>query len=38
MARRRAHLISESPKSGTILFELLARLPVIESFGFETDI
>ena len=36
--RRRGHVISEVPKPGTPIYIVTAQLPVIESFGFETDL
>lgn len=36
--RRRAHVTHEEPKPGTPLHILRIEIPVIESFGFETDL
>jgi len=36
--RRRAHVIQEEPKPGTPLHSYKIEIPVIESFGFETDL
>ena len=38
LARRRGHVTADVPKPGTPIFIVKAFLPVIESFGFETDI
>ena len=38
LARRRGHVVAEFPKPGTPLFTVHAFLPVIDSFGFETDL
>jgi U5 small nuclear ribonucleoprotein component len=38
LLRRRAHTIMEEPKVGTPLHQLKIEIPVIESFGFETDL
>eukprot|EP00455_Lapot_gusevi_P035988 TRINITY_DN3993_c0_g1_i8.p1 TRINITY_DN3993_c0_g1~~TRINITY_DN3993_c0_g1_i8.p1 ORF type:complete len:371 (-),score=104.64 TRINITY_DN3993_c0_g1_i8:119-1231(-) len=38
LARRRGHVVSELPKAGTPLYTVQAYLPVIDSFGFETDL
>lgn len=35
---RRGHVIHDMPKPGTPLFTMKAYIPVIDSFGFETDI
>ncbi len=37
LMRRRGHVLSQSPKPGTPFFTVKGALPVIESFGFETD-
>lgn len=37
LARRRGHVTSEGPRPGTPLHTIKAYLPVIDSFGFETD-
>ena len=36
--KRRGHVLMDLPKAGTPIFIIRAQLPVIESFGFETDI
>jgi len=38
LQRRRGHVNSESPVGGCPLFTLSASLPVVDSFGFETDL
>jgi U5 small nuclear ribonucleoprotein component len=38
LSRRRGHVIKDGPKPGTPLQTLLAFLPIIDSFGFETDL
>lgn len=38
LARRRGHIISETPKPGTPLYIVKANIPAIDSFGFETDL
>lgn len=38
LIRRRAHVTSEEPKPGSPLHTLRIEIPVIESFGFETDL
>lgn len=38
LAKRRGHVTSDQPKAGTPTFLVRASLPVIESFGFETDL
>ncbi|KAJ1909690.1 Cytoplasmic GTPase/eEF2-like protein (ribosomal biogenesis) [Tieghemiomyces parasiticus] len=38
LAKRRGRIVSEEMKDGTSLFQIRARLPVIESFGFADDI
>ena len=38
LARRRGHVLGETPKPGTPIYTVKAQLPVIESFGFETDL
>ena len=37
-ASRRGHVTADVPKPGTPIFLVKAYLPVIESFGFETDL
>ncbi|TPX36127.1 hypothetical protein SmJEL517_g01470 [Synchytrium microbalum] len=38
LARRRGHVTQDLPKSGSPLYTIKALLPVIDSFGFETDL
>lgn len=38
LQRRRGHVLREAPKPGTPIYSVQAQLPVIESFGFETDL
>merc|ERR1719231_1252406 len=38
LSKRRGHVTSDYPKPGTPIFLVKAFLPVIESFGFETDL
>eukprot|EP00962_Isochrysis_galbana_P019878 scaffold5793_cov105-Isochrysis_galbana.AAC.5 len=38
LSRRRGHVTSEGPRPGTPLHVMKAFLPVIDSFGFETDL
>jgi len=38
LIRRRAHVTSEEAKPGSPLSILKVEIPVIESFGFETDL
>jgi U5 small nuclear ribonucleoprotein component len=38
LSRRRGHVTADVPKPGTPVFTVKAFLPVIESFGFETDL
>eukprot|EP00126_Sphaerothecum_destruens_P006970 Sdes_comp19618_c0_seq1m11368 len=38
LAKRRGHVISDSPKPGSPLYSVTALIPVIDSFGFETDL
>jgi U5 small nuclear ribonucleoprotein component len=38
LARRRGHVTKSVPKPGTPLFSVEAFVPLIESFGFETDL
>lgn len=38
LMKRRAHVIHEEPRPGTPLHCLRIEIPVIESFGFETDL
>ena len=36
--RRRGHVLSETPVAGTPLYRVRGLIPVIDSFGFETDV
>jgi translation elongation factor EF-G len=38
LAKRRGHVTADVPRPGTPIFVVKAFLPVIESFGFETDL
>jgi len=38
LTKRRGHIVEDRPMAGTPLFTLKAFLPVIDSFGFETDL
>lgn len=38
LSRRRGSVLNENPIPGTPLFSITAQIPVIESFGFETDL
>jgi U5 small nuclear ribonucleoprotein component len=38
LLRRRAHEIKVEPVLGTPLHRILLEIPIIESFGFETDL
>jgi U5 small nuclear ribonucleoprotein component len=38
LARRRGHVLSDGPIAGTPLYRVDGLLPVIDSFGFETDL
>jgi hypothetical protein len=38
LSKRRGHVTADLPKPGTPIFIVKAYLPVIESFGFETDL
>ena len=38
VSRRRGHVISESVMGGTPLINIIAHVPVIDSFGLETDL
>jgi U5 small nuclear ribonucleoprotein component len=38
LSRRRGHVTSEVPKPGSPLHTVRALVPVVESFGFETDL
>lgn len=36
--KRRGHIVQDTPISGSTLFSVKAYLPVLDSFGFETDL
>ncbi|KAJ1679623.1 U5 small nuclear ribonucleoprotein component, partial [Spiromyces aspiralis] len=38
LARRRGHVTHDAPKPGSPLYTVKALIPVIDSFGFETDL
>jgi len=38
LARRRGHVLSDAPVPGTPLYSVKGLIPVIDSFGFETDL
>ncbi|GMP97438.1 hypothetical protein CsSME_00045694 [Camellia sinensis var. sinensis] len=38
LSRRRGHVTADVPQPGTPAYIVKAFLPVIESFGFETDL
>ncbi|KAF2096651.1 116 kda u5 small nuclear ribonucleoprotein-like protein component [Rhizodiscina lignyota] len=38
LARRRGHVLQDGPIAGTPLYKVTGLLPVIDSFGFETDL
>lgn len=38
LARRRGHVLLDNPIPGTPLYQVRGLLPVIDSFGFETDL
>ncbi|KAF8072579.1 hypothetical protein HT031_000239 [Scenedesmus sp. PABB004] len=38
LAKRRGHVTKDLPRPGTPIFTVRAYLPVVESFGFETDL
>ena len=38
ISRRRGHVLSETPMGGTPLVNIVAQVPVIDSFGLETDL
>ncbi|KAK7523011.1 elongation factor 2 [Phyllosticta citriasiana] len=38
LARRRGHVLQDGPIAGTPLYKVKGLLPVIDSFGFETDL
>ena len=38
LKRRRGHIVQDRPISGTLLYSIRGFLPVLDSFGFETDL
>ena len=38
LRRRRGHIVRDTPISGTILYSVNGFIPVLDSFGFETDL
>jgi U5 small nuclear ribonucleoprotein component len=38
LARRRGHVVQDAPKPGAPFYTVKAYIPVIDSFGFETDL
>ncbi|KAL4889153.1 P-loop containing nucleoside triphosphate hydrolase protein [Aspergillus ambiguus] len=38
LSRRRGHVLSDGPIAGTPLYSVQGLIPVIDSFGFETDL
>ncbi len=38
LSRRRGHVLSDGPIAGTPLYAVKGLIPVIDSFGFETDV
>ncbi|CZS95250.1 probable ribosomal elongation factor EF-2 [Rhynchosporium graminicola] len=38
LARRRGHVLTDGPIAGTPLYRVSGLIPVIDSFGFETDL
>ena len=38
LSRRRGHVLSDGPIAGTPLYGVRGLIPVIDSFGFETDV
>lgn len=38
LARRRGHVLADGPIAGTPLYSVRGLIPVIDSFGFETDV
>jgi len=38
LKRRRGHIVKDTPISGTLLYNVRGFLPVLDSFGFETDL
>jgi len=38
LSRRRGHVVEDKPKAGSPLYSIRAYIPIIDSFGFETDL
>ena len=38
LAKRRGHVLQDRPIAGTPLYRVQGLIPVIDSFGFETDL
>jgi U5 small nuclear ribonucleoprotein component len=38
LSKRRGHVIRDTPKPGTPFVTIIAYIPAIDSFGFETDL
>jgi U5 small nuclear ribonucleoprotein component len=38
LTRRRGHIVQDGPISGSMLYAVKAFIPVLDSFGFETDL
>lgn len=38
LSRRRGHVLADGPIAGTPLYSVRGLIPVIDSFGFETDL
>lgn len=38
LSRRRGHVLQDGPIAGTPLYKVMGLVPVIDSFGFETDL
>lgn len=38
LKRRRGHIVQDRPIPGTLLYSVRGFLPVLDSFGFETDL
>lgn len=38
LARRRGHVVQDIPKAGSPLYTIKAYIPVMDSYGFETDL
>ena len=38
LKRRRGHIVQDRPISGTLLYNVRGYIPVLDSFGFETDL